>query len=308
MTKNKATLVTSLYNHGPREILGGRGWGFPFYAPPFLNILKLDLPIVIYTHELMSKMVEDFMATYATNKYKIIIEPLTDFKYSDKILSLRRKSKYFKDDLLIKGSDILNDRNTHLCLSKMYWLQRSCSKNYFNSDKFYWIDAGLFHHGIFPEKFGGMERFTKKFMDESYYYPQHKKTIFSPEMGNFLTSNVQKFLALVHTNMPTSADIDAQLDIGKRKIGYIVGGIFGGNKTSINNVANDFDKGLQIVLNNDKLVLEENLLSSISAYNNDYYEVYKFDQWHHDIEGEPCYYGATSKVKSFYKIFKDDFK
>ena len=48
-TDNKATLVTALYYHKYNEIIGGRGWSFDFYSPPFLNILKLDLPIVIYT-------------------------------------------------------------------------------------------------------------------------------------------------------------------------------------------------------------------------------------------------------------------
>ena len=308
MKENKATLVTSLYNHGPNEIIGGRGWAFPFYAPPFRNILNLGLPIVIYTDTKMFGPVTSFMEEYCKTSYKIIEEPLTDFKFSKKILKIKEASGHFKDGKLIKGSGIVNDRNTHLCLSKIYWLKRSASKNYFNSKKFYWIDAGLFHHGIFPEKYGGMERLTKKFKDSSYYYPEYENTIFNPSMGQFLTNKINKFLALVHTGMPTAPSIDALLDIGKPKVGYIVGGLFGGTYNYINKVCTDFDTGLEIVLGNDQLVLEENLLSSISAYNKDHYEVFKFDQWHHDVEGEPCYYGASSKIKSFYKVFKDDFQ
>ena len=130
MKENKATLVTSLYNHGPHEIMGGRGWAFPFYAPPFLNILKLDLPLVIYTDSKMFEPLTAFMKEYCSSPYKIIEEPLTDFKFSNKILELKEATGHFENGNLIKGTDILNDRNHHLCLSKIYWLKRYASKNY----------------------------------------------------------------------------------------------------------------------------------------------------------------------------------
>ena len=79
--ENKATLVTAIYDHKPQEIIGGRGWSFDYYAAPFLNILKLDLPIVIYTHDRVVDQLKDFMQRNFKGNYKIILHDLHDFKY-----------------------------------------------------------------------------------------------------------------------------------------------------------------------------------------------------------------------------------
>lgn len=303
---NKATLVTALYHHSHDEIIGGRNWDLDFFAPPFRNILNLELPIVVYTHEKVYDSLVKFFNKYAKTEYKIIKQDLTEFKYSDKILALKEKTGNFENGRVKPNKHILNDRNTHLCLSKIYWLKEASENNFFKSNKFYWIDAGLFHHGIFPEKFGGMERFTKKYLESKYYYPEFTESIFNTAMGNYLSNKVSKFLALVHKEMPINARIAKILEHEFNKIGYIVGGLFGGPKNFIDIVHKDFDFGLQKVLDNNTLVLEEDLLSCVSAFNREAYEVIKFEQWHHDIEGEPCYYGASSKHKSFYKIFQNE--
>ena len=308
-TENKATLVTALYNHTPREILGGRGWSFEFYAAPFKNVLNLGLPIRIYTHKKMLSPLENFMSKHASSKYDILEYDLTDFKYSEKIINLRKQSGKFNGETLKEEvSDLHNDRNYHLCSSKIFWLNETCHANPFKSKKFFWIDAGLFHHGIFPEKYGGRERFSKQENNSSLYYPENKNNIFSPTMGNFLSEKVNKFLSLIHREMPIDHKVRSNVEVKNKILGYIVGGLFGGCPKHIDKVCNDFDVSLNNCLNQKVLTLEENLLSCISGINPQLYETFKFFQWHHDIKGEPCYYGASSEHKSFYKIFKNDLK
>ncbi len=304
---NKATLVTALYLHRPQEILGGRGWTFDFFASPFKNILSLGLPMVIYTHDKMEKELTEFMNSYARADFTIINQNLTEFKYSNQILKYLRASGRFKDDVFIDEKGI-NDRNTHLCLSKMYWLQDVQKENPFNSNNFFWIDAGLFHHGIFPETFGGMERFTNFYKKSSYYYPDNKNNIFNVELGKFLSHKVSKFLALIHKEMPINDKIKKILKTPHPKIGYVVGGLMGGPSKYIDLVFQDFDLGLSQVLSSNSIVLEEDLLSCTSSFNPDYYQTIKFNQWYHDIPDDPCYYGVSSKNKSFYKIFKNDLR
>ena len=307
--ESKATLVTALYNHTPKEILGGRGWVFDFYAAPFKNVLNLELPIKIYSHEKMIKPLEQFMKRHSKADYDIEEYDLHQFKYSDQILELRRASGKFENDRLKKNiSDLENDRNFHLCLLKIFWLRNVARQNLFNSKNFFWIDAGLFHHGIFPEKYGGRERLSMQENDPKLYYPQHKQSIFSPTISHFLSSKVEKFLCMRHQEMPIDSNVMSAVKPMNKILGYIVGGLFGGPTDYIEKVCSDFDDGLKKVLEKKVLTLEENLLSCISGNNRDLYQCYDFFQWHHDIKGEPCYYGANPKYKSFYKIFKDDFR
>jgi hypothetical protein len=305
---DNCTLVTALYLHRPQEIIGGRGWSFPYFAAPFLNVLKLGQPIVIYTHDAMREPLENFLEQQATAEYKVIDYDLTKFKYSDEILHLKRSGGNFTNDTLNKGvSYISNDRNTHLCLNKIYWLNDEAILNRFNTEKYFWIDAGLFHHGIFPEKYGGRERLSKQENNDDLYYPKNKDSIFKPSLAEGLTRLADKFLSLRHSEMPTNEKMRQLLNVDGKILGYIVGGLFGGDEKHINLVAEDFDKALSILLDNNTFSLEENILSCITGWNPDLYQVVSFNNWHHDIAGEACHYGAGEDAKCFYKIFKDVF-
>jgi len=303
---SKSTLVTALYHHTPKEIIGGRGWDFPYFAAPFLNVLNLEQPIVIYTHDKVSKDLIPFMEKHAKSEYKIIDYDLLSFKHSESILNLKRSSGKFTNETLNDDvSYVDNDRNTHLCLNKLYWLNEESQKNHFSSNKFYWIDAGLFHHGIFPEKYGGRERLSKQENRPDLYYPEHQLSIFNPNLIPKVNSLCQKFLCLRHQEMPINFDMRKALSVDGKTLGYIVGGFFGGEKQYIGPMLKQFDESLQVILNNKILTLEEDLLSCISAICPDLFQMFTFDTWSHDITTDPCYYGASDHSKSFYKFFKD---
>ena len=256
----------------------------------------------------MKEPLEDFLKQQATAEYKVIDYDLTKFKYSDKILDLKRSGGNFTNDVLNKGvSYISNDRNTHLCLNKIYWLNDEAALNRFNTEKYFWIDAGLFHHGIFPEKYGGRERLSRQENNDDLYHPKNKDSIFKPSLAEGLTRLTDKFLSLRHSEMPTNEKMRQLLNVDGKILGYIVGGLFGGGKSHINLVTQDFDKALSTLLSNDIFSLEENILSCITGWNPDLYQVVSFNNWHHDIAGEACHYGAGEDAKCFYKIFKDVF-
>jgi hypothetical protein len=309
-TESKATLVTALYHHSYDEIIGGRGWCFDFYSPPFLNILKLDLPIIIYTHEKVFGKLDKFMRKHRSGDYKIIIQNLNDFQYGPRILEVKRNSGWFFEDRL--KSDIpytYNDRNHTLCLSKLYWLNEAVNTNTYNSNSFFWIDGGLFHHGIFPEKFGGREKFSKQENRPELYYPENKSSIFTPNMGKFLSNYKEKFLTIIKEEMPIRPRIKELIaPLGHKHIDYIVGGLFGGDPNSINSVHKDFDEGLQICLDNDVVTLEEELLSCVALQHPHLYNKFYFSQWWHDIKGDPAYYDIDENEKCFYKLFKNNFQ
>ncbi len=309
-TDNKATLVTALYYHKYNEIIGGRGWSFDFYSPPFLNILKLDLPIVIYTHSKMEEPLRKFMEKHRSpDDYQIIMQDLVDFKYNSKILDIKRKSGLFVNDQLKSGVAYTNnDRNHTLCLSKIYWLKDIVNSNPYNSNNFFWIDAGLFHHGIFPETFGGREKFSKQETKPELYYPENKSSIFNPSMGNYFSKYKDNFLTIIKQEMPIRTQIKQLIAPGYRDIDYIVGGLFGGSADIICDVQKDFDEGLRLCLDNNVITLEEELLSCVALKNLNLYNKFYFYQWWHDIKGDPCYYDIDEKTECFYKLFKNEFQ
>jgi len=310
-TDDKATLVTALYDHSYNEIIGGRGWCFDFYSPPFLNILKLELPIIIYTHDKMIGPLRNFMKKHRNaGDYRIITYDLENFQYSSQILQIKKSSGNFVNNKLLSHiPHTYNDRNHHLCLSKLYWLNETVNINPYSSSNLFWIDAGLFHHGIFPEKFGGREKFSKQENRPELYYPENKSSIFTPNMGKFLSNYKEKFLTIIKEAMPINPIIKELIaPPGYKHIDYIVGGLFGGDPDSIISVYKDFDEGLQVCLDNNFLTLEEELLSCVALKHPHLYNKFYFSQWWHDIKEDVAYYDVDENEECFYKLFKNNFQ
>ena len=191
----KDTIVTTIYHYSYESRMGGRNYTFEFYEAPFKNLLNLNMNIVIFTHESEMNKIISFFERNNFVDYKIIDYDLNQYFLSDLIYSLKENKKIIDQNGLIKGNPhYINDRNTHLCLSKMDFLNIAISNQYFNSDNYYWIDAGLFHNGLIPISFGGQERYTKPI--EQTFWPNNKKNICTPKLISHLNqkNNNQKLL------------------------------------------------------------------------------------------------------------------
>ena len=113
-----------------------------------------------------------------------------------------------------------------MCLSKPFFLKNAIESNFFDSENYYWIDAGLFHHGIFPETHGGIEKFTR--VNNKNYWPVLEKSVCNPTMIERLESKNKSgyiFIGQDGYSVPTPwyhnfCDIN--------KMTHIVGGLFGG--------------------------------------------------------------------------------
>jgi hypothetical protein len=134
------TIVTSLYDIG-RSKIDGRSWDN--YLEWFKKTLSLNAPFVIFVDESLKKFVED---TRGDKPTKIITEPLENIPYY-----------YLKDrmDLVINSSEykkFIKDSNRIECRSSLYnciqyskfkWMLTASKINFFNSEYFIWMDAGL---------------------------------------------------------------------------------------------------------------------------------------------------------------------
>lgn len=305
------TLVTALYHHPPTSRIGGRGWCFDFWKAPFKNILSLGLPLVIYTHEIndQAKKLKDFLKEENFDNYEIIIHNLENFKLSEKIYQIKESIDLIDDNGLSSSRSLIeNHRNHHLCLQKIFWLKDQANRNPFNSSKFFWIDFGLFHHTIFPDSLGGMEKLIP--VRKENYWPECKTNMFSPALADALIKYVEdKFFCIIHEQGVVGHELYVQADSPKPHAGYIIGGLFGGSKEIVNYIQQEFDKVMNVLYENNQLVLEEPILSIVYSNNVEMCKTVSFLNWYHDCPGgaiDRCNYGITSDVKSFYKVFYND--
>lgn len=295
------TYVTAMYYAPPNEKMGGRGYSFKHYQAPFYNIVVQDKPIIIYTHKRLNYITEiiNFFKENNFKKYKIIDRELEGYEYNEKIMSL-------------KTNNGLNDRNYHICLQKLRWLNEQVESNPFNSEKFFWIDAGLYHHGLFPDSLGGMERYTN--IDKTRFYPKSKTTLFTPDLSEkIFKQDNNKLFCIKHAEMPIDDQIYKLCDLENYYVNYIVGGLFGGRGNIISFLAREFDKLLKICLDNNMLYLEEPILSVLTSIHKSKFNFITFNKWHHDMPNPELdsFHGSergsfTEEDTCFYKLFLFD--
>lgn len=301
INNNSTTLVTAIYGYGPNSEFGGRGRDIYFYNSVLRAISDLQLPIVIYARPDSIENIEHYVSSYLQN-YKIIPYELTDFIYCNEILQQKRE---------MNDTSGPNDRNHILCYNKLFWVKDAAEKDLFKTDKFLWIDCGLFHHGIIPEKVGGVE--LTPAIIPSLYYPENTNSIFNPTFGSKLDKFIKKnkILACAH---PAMGYLERQLQMTNTVFNcqaqyvsnHIIGGIFGGYKNTVDIFFNMFKQILKYNVDNKYLLLEEPLFSCIEAAVPDLFDLQHFYHWYYYSPGERCSYlseEGSSYGQSFYKIF-----
>lgn len=298
----KDTLVTAVYHSSFESRMGGRNCTFEYYENPFRNLLNLDKNIIVFSHQNEIDKIRNFFDRNNFSNYKIMDYDLNNYILSDKIYQLKEEQQIIDKNGLKQGSpSYLNHRNTHLCLMKINFLNMAISGNYFDSENYYWVDAGLFHNGIIPNSFGGMEKFLTPV--ESTFWPSNQNNICKPgliEKLKIKNNNANLlFVGIEHIFRPTWWFKITQTN---KKI-HIIGGIFGGNRDAITNLHKKFNSIVEKIFELNELTLEEDILSIIVLENE--YDYIKFSSWYHDIVTDSCYYGISTDTNSFYKIFLD---
>lgn len=298
----KNTIVTAIYLTSPYGKMGGRGYSFEFYEAPFRNFINLGCNIVVYTDETEYDKILNFFIKYDFTDYQIIKYDLNNYIHSEKIYELKIANKIIDNNGLTPGNSYLsNDRNHHLCLQKPYFLQHTINNQIFKSDNYYWVDAGLFHHGLFPETFGGIEKFTK--VNENNYWPLLNNNICDPTLLNRLEKiNSTNLILMGIDNYYAPTSWYKNYSINPKET-HIIGGLFGGQKDIVLELCDDFDIIITKILSDNNLTLEEEVLSILFSKKYYSYNYLAFNTWYHDIPTDPNYFGVESTANSFYKIF-----
>jgi hypothetical protein len=173
-----------------------------------------------------------------------------------------------------------------------------------------WIDAGLTHHGIFPETKGGVELLTSP--HSSFYYPENVSNIFSPTLGKNLLKYIEEDkIFFCATPYQGCSDIFCkflnkwyrsgieEITLGK----HFVGCIFGGKIKTIVDFYEKYEIFLYNIINDQIYCLEEQIFSLMYVVYPELFNYEFFQTWWFYSPGERCSY-LEWEGDSFYKIFE----
>ena len=276
------TLVTGLWDIGRGDLQEGWSRSYQHYLDKFEELLKVDSNLIIFG----DNELKDFVFQRRTeHNTQFILRDLSWFKnneYYSKIQSIRTNPNWFNQVGWLGGSTQSKlEMYNPLVMSKIFLLNDAKILDKFNSDKLFWIDAGLtntVHSGYFThdkvlEKINVL---TDKFL--FVCFPYNAET----EVHGF---NYEEMKRLTNS----SPDIVAR------------GGFFGGDKDSISQMNSLYYGMLIDTLNRGFMGTEESLFTILTyQYPTliDYCEIgsdglmYKFFE---DVKN------ITTKVKNFNK-------
>jgi len=147
------TLVTGLWDIGRGNLDEGWSRSYQHYLNKFEELLSVDCNMIIFGDENLKEFV--FQRRTEKNTQFIIrkTEWFKNNEYYDKIQTIRNNPNWFNQvGWLSESTQSRLEMYNPLVMSKMFLLNDARLLDKFNSDKLYWIDAGLtntVHSGYF---------------------------------------------------------------------------------------------------------------------------------------------------------------
>jgi hypothetical protein len=244
------TLVTGLWDI-KRGDLTEFNRPFDHYLDNFSRLLTLDFNMCIYVPKSLYRFVADKRSFSNT---KIITHELEDFNknfaFFDDVQKIRtQKSWYKKADWLENSPQAKLEYYNPIVMSKFFFLHDNCILKDFNTDYFFWIDAGL-TNTVGLDSLNNLEKI-----------PDYMK-----EIGDKLL-----FLSFPYKNDNEVHGFDSQKFAefcGVEQTEYVCrGGFFGGHKKSITKFNGEYYGIIESTLKANCMGTEENF-HTILTYNN----------------------------------------
>ncbi len=282
--------ITCIYGDLYGTELGGRPSRFGHYLNSLLSLLKMtDADFVCYTSTRELDKLKNFFYVennISEDKLKFELSNLRTTRYE----SLLQKYKNYE-------SAKTSDRCFEIQYQKFSWWWNE-DKKY---DYYYWIDAGLSHSGLIPNKYLPIENGSRKFYE-------------SPLFNNDFLKNLKefsgdKFFLIGKDNDRNfwSQTVDPKWYKNYERNIHIIGGLFGGKKELWDTLVPMFENYVDTIIEEDKRPFPEELFMTLMYHNHPEYFVRKhFDTWwcrdNAPRETPDSYFVEN---KSFYKILEE---
>jgi hypothetical protein len=286
----KIKFITAIYSKLAGSDLGGRDSRGGHYRYSLLSLLKMtDADFVCYTSE--DEIYDLEMFYYHENnipkdKLKFVVFDLYETKFKD---------------LINHTKDLESTRKSDRCIevqySKFHWWWNE-DKSY---DYYYWIDAGLSHCGLFPNKFLGTQ---------GYYNQMFECVLFNNQfLKNLITKTDDKFLILGKDNVRHfwSGTVNEKWYTEYDRSIHVIGGIFGGHRDKWDTIVNLFEGYVKNIIETDLTIPHEENVMSLMYYNNkELFELLQFDHWWcRDNAPREIPDSFFENYRSFNKIFEE---
>lgn len=284
----KVKFITAIYSDLYGTEFGGRQSRKDHYRFSLLSLLKMtDADFLCYTSEREIKNLENFFYNQngiSKEKLRFNVFDLSKIEISTTINEVKNFNQIRK-----------SDRCYEIQYSKFFWFKNE-DVTY---DYYYWIDAGLSHTGLIPDKYlsgQGYRRyfecslFNNKFLKNLINKTNHKFLILSKENSrNFWENTVDRQFYNQYDNSV-----------------HIIGGLFGGKREVFELVSNLFiDYLLSVIKTQKKLFLEEHILSLMYQNHKELFNTLNFDVWWHEDNYKDSPPEFFTINKSFYKILEE---
>lgn len=254
----KITIVTALYNI-QRQNMDGRKW--EEYLEWFSKTLKLNCPMVIFVEEELL----DFVNQYRNcDNTRIISQKIEDIPYyflKQKIDSFIQ-SKDYKEKIGCPDRIECNySLYSIIQYSKFKWIEEAISNNYFDSDYYFWLDAGA---SRFFENFDPKLNFPTEAALEALYNIGEKFLI---------QMNTETYHDLVH-----SKKLSKKYFYDPRS--FVCGTFFGMHKNIHPTILNKVEEILiKDMIKNNNINNEQIALAYLVKNNPELFEIFYRDNW-----------------------------
>jgi hypothetical protein len=193
-----------------------------------------------------------------------------------------------------------NDRCLEIQYMKFIWFSYEDS----SYDYYFWIDAGLSHCGLIPDK-------HRTFMDTNNYRKYYESNLFNNDfLNNLISETGEKFTIIGKENNRNywSGTVNPIHFTNYDRSYHVIGGLFGGKKELWVEIVKFFKDYLVKVTNHDKkLYHEEDIMTLMFRNHEELFNVLKFDTWWHEDEKilDIKMQDFLKENKSFYKILEE---
>lgn len=252
------TIVTALYNI-QRQNMDGRKWDE--YLKWFSETLKLNCPMVIFVEEELVDFVNQYRSSSNT---KIIVQTIEDIPYyylKEKMDLILQSEDYKKKIGCPDRIECNYSLYSIIQYSKFKWIETAIADNYFDSDYYFWLDAGA-------------SRFFENF-DLELNFPGSAALEALYNIG-------EKFL--IQLNTETYHDLVQSQRLGKEYFydprSFVCGTFFGMHKNIHHIILKKVEKiFINDMIENNNVNNEQIALAYLVKNNPELFEIFYRDNW-----------------------------
>ena len=263
----KTKFVTAFYT----DIKGFPFFGHEYYAREerYLHSLRvlnnMDAEIVCYCNETELEKLTKHVNVFDLKNVSLKVSNLKDFPYSQRMEEIKNNTDGFKFYHEVDWN-------------KIFLLQKEYDENY---NYIYWIDVGLSHHGLFPNKYNpNSELATGMSYDFNTY---SFLNLFNNKLPNALNNFVSDRLINLSNELKfhSTQDLNSVLQGNYDYKGLSVGGILGGHVSKLKwFIDRFFELGIKS-LEQNFILNHEAIISFMVEEQKENFKTFHFQTWYH---------------------------